>query len=92
FVSGERIPRPQGGGGGQGQGKASNSGEGMDEFAFQITQDEFLDFMFEDLELPNLVKKQLTGTDTFKTVRAGISNEGNPARINIIRTLRASHA
>ncbi|TWI56806.1 hypothetical protein IQ22_01260 [Pseudomonas duriflava] len=93
FTSGERIPRPQGGGGGgTGQGKASNSGEGMDDFVFQITQDEFLDFMFEDLELPNLVKKQLTGSDTFKTVRAGISSEGNPSRINIIRTLRSAHA
>ncbi|GGM20306.1 UPF0229 protein [Pseudomonas asuensis] len=93
FSSGDRIPRPQGGGGGgAGQGKASNSGEGMDDFVFQITQDEFLDFMFEDLELPNLVKKQLTGSDTFKTVRAGISSEGNPSRINIIRTLRSAHA
>jgi len=59
---------------------------------FQITQEEFLEFMFEDLELPNLVKRNLTGTDTFKTVRAGISNEGNPSRINIIRTLRSAHA
>ncbi len=92
FVAGERIPRPQGGGGGQGAGQASNSGDGMDDFVFQITQEEFLDFMFEDLELPNLVKRHLTGTDTFKTVRAGISNEGNPSRINIVRTLRSAHA
>jgi len=92
FVAGERIPRPQGGGGGQGAGQASNSGEGMDDFVFQITQEEFLDFMFEDLELPNLVKRHLTGTDTFKTVRAGIANEGNPSRINIVRTLRSAHA
>lgn len=58
----------------------------MDDFVFQITQEEFLDFMFEDLELPNLVKRHITGTDTFKTVRAGISNDGNPSRINIVRT------
>jgi len=92
FIAGERIPRPQGGGGGQGAGQASNSGDGMDDFVFQITQEEFLDFMFEALELPNLVKRHLTGTDTFKTVRAGISNEGNPSRINIVRTLRSAHA
>lgn len=93
FSSGERIPRPQGGGGGgKGAGKASNSGEGMDDFVFQITQEEFLDFMFEDLELPNLVKRHLTGAETFKTVRAGISSEGNPSRINIVRTLRSAHA
>ncbi|MBS7664215.1 YeaH/YhbH family protein [Pseudomonas lalucatii] len=92
FIAGEHIPRPPGGGGGKGGGKASNTGEGMDEFVFQITQEEFLDFMFEDLELPNLVKRHLTGADTFKTVRAGISNVGNPSRINIVRTLRSAHA
>jgi len=92
FVSGEQIARPSGGGSGKGAGKASNSGEGMDEFVFQITQEEFLDFMFEDLELPNLVKRHLTGSETFKTVRAGISNDGNPSRINIVRTLRSAHA
>ncbi len=93
FSAGERIPRPSGGGGGgSGQGKASNSGEGMDDFVFQITQEEFLDFMFEDLELPNLIKRHITGADTFKTVRAGISSEGNPSRINIVRSLRAAHA
>ena len=93
FISGEHIPRPSGGGGGgSGPGKASNSGEGIDEFVFQITQEEFLDFMFEDLALPNLVKKHLTGMDSFKTVRAGISSEGTPARLNIVRTLRSAHA
>ncbi|HEY6610756.1 MAG TPA: YeaH/YhbH family protein [Pseudomonas sp.] len=93
FTAGERIPRPSGGGGGgSGQGKASNSGEGEDDFVFQITQEEFLDFMFEDLALPNLVKKHLTGMDSFKTVRAGISSEGTPARLNIVRTLRSAHA
>ncbi|TBU92190.1 YeaH/YhbH family protein [Stutzerimonas kirkiae] len=93
FTAGEHIARPpSGGGAGAGQGKASDSGEGMDDFVFQITQEEFLDFMFEDLELPNLLKRHLTGADTFKTVRAGISSEGNPSRINIVRTLRSSHA
>lgn len=92
FNAGDHVQRPQGGGGGRGSGKASNPGEGMDEFVFQITQEEFLDFMFEDLELPNLIKRHLTGTDTFKTVRAGISSEGNPSRINIVRTLRSAHA
>ncbi|WP_022961602.1 YeaH/YhbH family protein [Halopseudomonas pelagia] len=92
FSTGDRIPRPDGGGGGQGGSQAGDSGEGMDEFVFQITQDEFLDFMFEDLALPNLVKRHLTGTDTFKPVRAGISQQGNPSRINIVRSMRASHA
>lgn len=92
FVQGDRIQRPPGGaGGGSGSG-ASDQGEGMDDFVFQITQEEFLDFLFEDLELPNLVKRQLAGSDEFKLRRAGFSNEGNPGRINIVRSLKAANA
>lgn len=91
FTSGDQIARPQGGGG-RGGSQASNSGEGEDDFVFQITQEEFLDFMFEDLALPNLIKRHLAGTDTFKPVRAGISQQGNPSRINIVRSMRAAHA
>ena len=93
FATGDRIARPEGGGGGGGGGnQAGNSGEGEDDFVFQITQEEFLDFMFEDLALPNLIKRHLTGTDTFRTVRAGISQQGNPSRINIVRSMRSAQA
>jgi len=71
FIPGDKIRRPDGGGGGAGSGSASDSGEGMDEFVFQITQEEFLEFMFDDLELPNLVRRQLAATETFKLVNAG---------------------
>ena len=58
FQTGDRFNRPPGGGGsGSGEGQASDSGEGVDEFVFQINRDEFLDYVFEDLELPNLVRK-----------------------------------
>jgi len=94
FVSGDTIPRPPGGGGGSGggQGNASPDGEGMDEFVFQISQDEFLDFMFEDLALPNLMQKQLKDVDNFKYVRAGYSTTGTPNKINIVRSLRGAYA
>ncbi len=92
FVSGDRIKRPEGGGGGAGKGNASDSGEGMDEFAFNITQEEFLNFMFEDLALPNLVKRQLASDSEYKLQRAGFSNEGSPGKVNIVRSLRAANA
>ncbi len=91
FVTGDRMPRPQGGGGGGGS-QASDSGEGMDEFQFQISHDEFLEVMFEGLELPNLVKRQLAGSDVFKSVRAGYSSVGNPNQINIVRSMRGALA
>lgn len=92
FSTGDKIQRPQGGdGGGGGGGKASNSGEGEDDFSFTLSHEEFLDFMFEGLELPNLIKRQLSGVEEFKKVRGGIANEGQPGRINIVRSLRAAN-
>ncbi|MCV6614925.1 MAG: YeaH/YhbH family protein, partial [Cellvibrionaceae bacterium] len=93
FSSGDRFKRPEGGAGqGSGQGQASDSGEGMDDFVFEISQAEFLDFMFEDLELPNLVKRHLAGDVEYKTHRAGFSDVGNPGQINIIRSMRQASA
>ena len=92
FVRGDRIDRPKGGGSGGGKGKASNQGEGMDEFVFELNQQEFLDFMFEDLELPNLVRKQLKDSDSYKLVKGGYQREGIPARLNIVQSMRGAKA
>ncbi|QEY13747.1 YeaH/YhbH family protein [Cellvibrio sp. KY-YJ-3] len=91
YSEGDKIARPQGGEGQGSGGQASDSGEGEDDFSFTLSQEEFLDFMFEGLELPNLVKRQLSGLEEFKTVRAGIANEGQPGRINIVRSLRSAN-
>ncbi|MBU1308266.1 MAG: YeaH/YhbH family protein [Gammaproteobacteria bacterium] len=93
FSPGDRIKRPQGGsGGGAGQGDASNQGEGSDDFVFSISKDEYLDLLFEDLELPNLKKNQLDKLVLYKTVRAGYRSEGVPSNIDIVRSLRGSLA
>ena len=89
YVSGDQLPRPKAGGG-IGSGVASNKGKGMDEFVFEISQQEFLDALFEDMELPNLVKRQLSGSEEFKRVKAGFSSEGTPANISIIRSMQAA--
>ena len=93
FETGDEFQRPKSGGGsGSGEGKASNQGGGEDDFTFQINQDEFLDFMFEGLELPNLIKKQLKQATQFETRRAGFTNAGSPDKIHIVRSLKAAHA
>jgi uncharacterized protein len=90
FSEGDRVERPKGGQG-EGGNTASNSGEGEDDFSFTLSQEEFLDFMFDGLELPNLIKRQLSGVEEFKKVRAGIANEGHPGKINIVRSLRSAN-
>jgi uncharacterized sporulation protein YeaH/YhbH (DUF444 family) len=89
FVQNDRIERPQGGGGGSGsgQGQASQDGEGQDEFVFQISKDEYLDLLFEDLALPNL-KNQHRQLNEYKTHRAGYTANGVPANISVVRSLQ----
>ncbi|MCR9276593.1 MAG: YeaH/YhbH family protein [Pseudomonadaceae bacterium] len=91
FVAGDRLKRPDGGGAGAG-GQASNSGEGEDNFAFEISSEEFLNYLFEDLELPNLTKRHLAGNDSFRYENAGFSSDGVPAKLSIARTFRAGKA
>ena len=93
FVTGDRIPRPRGGGGGGGGGQqASNSGQGEDDFVFELSREEFLELFFEDLELPNLVRTQLAKVPEYKMRRAGYTTDGIPSNINVIRSLKGALA
>lgn len=94
FVTGEHIDRPEGGAGkgGSGSGDASDRGEGADEFTFEISKDEYLDLLFDDLELPNMEKNQITKLVETKNVRAGYTANGVPTNINIVRSLQNSLA
>ncbi|MCZ6831125.1 MAG: YeaH/YhbH family protein [Gammaproteobacteria bacterium] len=90
FTPGDKLARPKGGGGGAGEGEASDQGEGIDEFVFELSRNEFLDFLFEDMELPNLTKRELIGSDEVKKVRAGYSTDGAPGNISITRSMRTA--
>ena len=91
FVAGDRVKRPPGGGAGKG-GEASKDGEGEDDFVFQISREEFLEFFFDDLALPDLVKTQLAKITEHKMVRAGYTSDGVPTNINVVRSLRGALA
>ena len=91
FAEGDKIKRPPAGAGGRGRG-ASDKGEGEDGFVFEISRDEYLDMLFDDLELPNLQKNQLRKMTKNKTVRAGFTTDGVPTNINIVRSLRSALA
>ena len=90
FLKGDRVPRPEGGGG-AGRGKAGNSDQtSEDDFMFDLSKEEFMNYFFEDLELPNLVKTQLTSTKEFKSARAGYNMSGTPSNIHVLRSLRGA--
>lgn len=88
YIEGDSIARPQQGGG-QGS-KASDSGDGEDEFRFALSDEEYLDLYLEDLELPDLAKRQVSGAKSVQWRQAGYSVSGPPSRISVPRTLRHS--
>lgn len=88
FLTGDRVKRPGKNDQGSGGSQAGNKGDGEDDFAFQLSREEFLELYFEDLELPDLIKKELARLTTYKTVRAGLTTSGIPSNINIVRSMR----
>lgn len=90
YLKGDRVARPKGGGG-SGKGQAGNSDQMTeDDFMFELTREEFMNYFFEDLELPNMVKTQLTATTEFKNQRAGYKMFGTPSNIHVLRSLRGA--
>ncbi|MBN8906804.1 MAG: DUF444 family protein, partial [Rhodospirillales bacterium] len=89
YVTGDTIPRPQGGQGGGGS-EGSPDGEGQDDFRFALSQDEFVDLFLEDLELPDLAKRKVVDAEAQSWSRAGYSVSGSPANLALNRTVRNS--
>lgn len=90
FNTGDTIARPPKGGGQGPGGGAGNSGDGNDDFVFELTRDEFLEFFFEDLELPDLAQKKLAVTEEKKPMRNGFARDGNPAALDLMQTMKSS--
>ncbi|RBP06480.1 hypothetical protein DFR50_13037 [Roseiarcus fermentans] len=89
FVAGDTIDKPKKGGGGGG-GREAGSGRGEDPFSFALTEAEFLDILFEDLELPDLVKTSLRDAKAKEYRRAGFSSDGTTPNLAVLRTMRVS--
>lgn len=85
FRTGDRIKRPQSG---EASGSKAGQGNGEDDFRFILTREEFLDLFLEDLELPDLAKRQLTASDAFDIRRAGYTVTGSPSALSVPRTMR----
>jgi uncharacterized sporulation protein YeaH/YhbH (DUF444 family) len=90
FEEGDRIKRPGGGGAGGRGSQGAEDGDGQDAFQFALNQDEFLDIFFDDLELPDMLRKQMKASDSFTPVRAGHTVSGNVSNLNLKRTMRNS--
>src|SRR5688500_3295709 len=91
YVRGDRIRRPEGGGGSGGGNGASNDGTSEDDFVFRITREEFMNYFFDDLALPRLIRTPLlAAAPAWKTRRAGFVSEGTPASLHVVRSVRVA--
>lgn len=88
FTVGDQIPKPRAGSGRPRNG--SPDGDGQDDFAFFLNREEFIDLILEDLELPDLVKKNLLQASVRELVHAGFSKSGAPGNLDIVRTIKNS--
>ena len=89
---GDKIPRDPSGG--QGRGSGSGAGEGdsdeEDSFHFALSREEYLSLLFDELELPPLVKKELLEIDENRFRRGGVVRYGTPGTVCVARTFKAS--
>lgn len=84
-----RPPESEGQGGGDGNG-AGEQGGGEDSYRFVLSREEFLDLFFDDLELPDLVKREVTSVSFLSNSRSGLTSDGSPSQIDLGRTMRRS--
>ena len=92
FSKGDKLKRPDEDGGRQSGASAGEGGDAADDYRFVLTREEFLDLFFEDLELPDLVKRQIWATESTVIARAGVVSDGSPVQIDLGRTMRYSMA
>jgi uncharacterized sporulation protein YeaH/YhbH (DUF444 family) len=88
----DRLKKPPSGNGGKGNQGDPNAPDSTDDFYFTLTQDEFLDVLFEDLELPDLIKQKLKSIERIKYSRAGFTTSGAPSNLNVERSIKQSIA
>lgn len=90
FNVGDRIKKPKSGGGsGSGSG-SGGSGKSEDDFIFTITKDEYLDAVFEDLELPDMIKQSEQAAVIWHRIRSGFKTDGSPSQLDLVRSMRNS--
>lgn len=92
YNAGDKVRKPPKGGGGRRGRKASDAEDTEEDFIVELTKDEFLHYFFQDLELPDMIKKFLESTTEWRTKRAGYTTDGIPARLNKQESLKKSLA
>ncbi len=74
---------------GPGSGDKAGSAEGEDYYETDITLEDLIQYLFEDLELPNMQRKKFSWVETEKShKRWGIQRKGIPPRLSKKRSMQ----
>jgi uncharacterized sporulation protein YeaH/YhbH (DUF444 family) len=87
---GDKIPHNPAQGRGGGDGAGDGQADEEDSFRFVLSREEYLSLLFDELELPALVKKELLQIDETRFKRGGVVRYGNPGSVCVTRTFKAS--
>ena len=89
---GDKIPRDPAQRQGRGSGSGTGEGDSEDEdvFRFALSREEYLSLLFDELELPPLLKKDLLEIDENRFRRGGVVRYGSPGTVCVARTFKAS--
>lgn len=85
YRKGDKIPKDT-----SGEGEPGQQGEGLDDFIFSMNEDEVKRFLFDDLVLPGVVKKNNGKIKETVREHAGFVPVGNPSALSIIRSFKNS--
>lgn len=88
FIVGDIIYKERAGSG-QGNGDAG-LGSGEDDFRFTMSREEYFNLLFDDLDLPDMIKKSLKNSNSFSKVRAGYTTVGQESNLNVLKTVQSS--
>jgi uncharacterized sporulation protein YeaH/YhbH (DUF444 family) len=92
FVRGDRLKKPKadGVGGGSGSGTGEGGGGGDGGFEWYLSAEEYLNYYFESMELPDFVKASLAVETAAVPRRAGYRTSGTPASMDMTATMEQS--
>src|SRR5260370_38141583 len=85
FIEGDILPRSGEGGGGRQT--APGTGDSEDAFRFVLSRDEFDDLFLDDLDLPDLAKRQLAQAESEGLEQTCYDTSGSRADTLIVRTV-----
>ncbi len=86
YQVGDEIERPDKGGGSGGY-EGSADGEGEDDFRFYLSYDEYINAIFGDLELPDMVKESQKKVVNYVFRRAGYTTVGPASNLALEQTV-----